>query len=238
MMRAAGCVVNDWWDRDLDKKVERCKTRPIAAGEISTAQAALFFGFNCIPIVCTYVMGGTAVRQVIHYFVPLMVTYPLFKRVTYWPQVVLGFTFNIGLLGIYTYMTNRIDPAALCFYFGGASWTLVYDSIYAYQDRKDDTSAGVKSTALLWGDNYKTYASVFMGLSTVLWTAGGYLALLGPGYYLGMCTALGHIAWQVWTVDINNMKDCGKKFDANKYTGMILLGAIVLGKVTAGSTKS
>lgn len=238
MVRAAGCTVNDWWDRDLDRKVDRCKSRPIAAGEISTSQAAVFFALNAFPISCAYFMGPPAVRQVIHWFVPMMVAYPLFKRITYWPQVALGFTFNIGLLGMYTYMTNSLHPAPLCFYLGGTCWTLVYDSIYAYQDRNDDVTAGVKSTALRWGENYKAWASLFTAATGAFWYAGGVYAGLGTPYYYGLAATLGHIAWQYLTVDVNSRESCWKKFEANQIAGLMLLAAILAGKLTSKSFSS
>ena len=237
MLRAAGCTANDWWDKDLDKKVERCKSRPLAAGELTTKQAAAFFAFNIMPIPVGMLLIGPHARSVLVYSIPLLTLYPLAKRFTYWPQVVLGLAMNFSCLMAALTLTERLDPAAIAMYLGGCCWTVVYDSIYAYQDRKDDIAAGVKSTALLWGDNYKMYCSLFTAGAGAAWMYAGLSYGLGPLYYLGLSGIISHMTWQWSTVNIKNPKDCWNKFQSNQWTGLALLIAIMLGKLSAKKQK-
>lgn len=230
MIRGAGCVVNDWWDRDYDRQVERCKTRPIASGEVNTSQAAIFFALNSSPLLMGLTLGPPATQLAVCALLPMYCTYPLFKRITYWPQVMLGFTFNMGTLIAYPLVTGDITYAALTLYLGGVAHTVVYDTLYAYQDRDDDIHAGVKSTALRWGENYKEWSTFFTAITAISWTATGVLAGLDPAYYVGVAAAISHMVWQYTTIDINNKKDCWNKFASNKYTCLLLLGGIMMAK--------
>lgn len=233
LIRAAGCAANDWWDRDFDKQVERCKTRPIASGEINSSQALSFYLLNTAPIPLTMLTLSPLGKLVFFSAIPLYTFYPLAKRYTYWPQAVLGLAMNVGTPMAAVYLTGALDPATLALTAGAWSWTLVYDSIYAYQDRADDLKAGVKSTAVLWGDNYKMYCNGFTAISAATWTYAGVAAGLGPGYFLGLSGVIGHMVWQYQTVNINNPKDCWRMFVANQWTGAALLLAIILGKLSS-----
>lgn len=230
MIRGAGCAVNDWWDRDYDRQVERCKTRPIASGEINTAQAVLFFTWNSSPLLLGLLAGPLPTQLSVCALLPMYCTYPLFKRITYWPQVMLGFTFNMGTIIAYTLVTGELTPAAVALYLGGVSQTILYDTLYAYQDRDDDVKAGVKSTALRWGEHYKEWSTLFTGISAITWTATGVMAGLDPSYYLGVTAAIGHMIWQYTTIDINSKKDCWNKFASNTHTCLFLLGGIMMAK--------
>jgi 4-hydroxybenzoate polyprenyl transferase len=233
LIRAAGCAANDWWDRDFDRQVERCKTRPIASGEINTSQALSFYLFNSSPIPLTMLTLNPLGQLVFFSAVPIYSLYPLAKRYTNWPQAILGLVMCSTVPMGAVYMTGTLDVATLAFTAGAWSWALVYDSIYAYQDREDDIKAGVKSTAVLWGDKYKTYCSLFTTGTALAWTYAGIAAGLGPGYFVGLSGVIGHIVWQYQTVNTKSPKDCWRMFVANQWTGAALLLAIMLGKLSS-----
>ncbi|XP_020911755.1 4-hydroxybenzoate polyprenyltransferase, mitochondrial-like [Exaiptasia diaphana] len=230
VMRGAGCTINDMWDSDFDKKVARTRTRPIASGQISHFQALVFLGaqLSCglAVLLCLYnysiVLGASSMG--------LVITYPLMKRITYWPQVVLGLTFNWGALVGWSAVKGSCDwSVCLPLYAGGFFWTMVYDTIYAHQDKEDDIQIGVKSTALLFGDNTKPWLSLFsVAMVTNLVLAGLAADQTWP-FYVGMGLTATHLAWQVAAVDLNNPNDCLKKFKSNKWLGLWICGAIMAG---------
>ncbi|XP_063051668.1 4-hydroxybenzoate polyprenyltransferase, mitochondrial [Engraulis encrasicolus] len=228
LMRGAGCTINDMWDKDFDKKVVRTATRPIASGEISRFQALVFLGGQlslalCVLLCLNYYsifLGAASLA--------LVVTYPTMKRITYWPQLMLGLTFNWGaLLGWSAVMGSCDWSVCLPLYFSGVMWTLIYDTIYAHQDKEDDVRIGVKSTALRFGEQTKPWLSGF----SVAMLAG--LALAGVNaqqtlpYYTGLSAVAVHLANQIATLDINKSEDCWKKFASNRNLGLILLFGIV-----------
>lgn len=232
MLRAAGCTANDLWDRKIDKQVARTKLRPIASGEVSVPQAFNFFLINLPPIpVCWYLMGPVAKSSLI-YTLPLMTLYPLAKRFTHWPQAILGLAMNYGFVVNYLYITESFNPFIIPVYLGCWGWTLVYDSIYAYQDIKDDVKIGVKSTAVLWKGGYEKYCKIFTAVAGLGWTSGGYLAGLGVGFYPVMAIAMAHMTYQWKSLDINDPKDCWKKFSNNQITGGLVFLAFLIGRVT------
>lgn len=232
MLRAAGCVANDFWDRDIDNKVERTKLRPITSGEISLPKAFGFFLTNLPPIPVAWMLMGPQAQSVILYSLPLMTLYPLAKRFTYWPQAFLGLAINYGFIVNYLFLTESFDLFIFPVYAGCWCWTMVYDSIYAYQDTKDDKSIGVKSTALLWKNNYKQYCGFFTTGAMVMWSVGGYMADLGLGFYPCLSVAIGHMAYQWVKVDVNNPKDCWDKFVMSQVTGGLIFSAFIIGRLT------
>ncbi|KAL7326185.1 Para-hydroxybenzoate--polyprenyltransferase, mitochondrial precursor (PHB:polyprenyltransferase) [Mucor circinelloides] len=229
IMRGAGCTINDLWDRDIDDKVERTKIRPITSGAISPKQAIAFLGVQ--------LTAGLAVLTQLNMYsillgassLSLVVTYPLMKRVTYWPQTVLGLAFNWGALLGWSAMTGSLDlSVAGPLYLGGVCWTLVYDTIYAHQDKKDDIKVGVKSTALRFGEKTPQwlagFSSAFIGLTAV----AGYMNGQGlPFYAISVLGTASHLAWQLKTVDYNNTASCWSKFKSNTWAGAILWSGIV-----------
>ncbi|KAI8910435.1 UbiA prenyltransferase family [Gorgonomyces haynaldii] len=229
LMRGAGCTINDIWDRDFDGKVDRTKTRPIPSGQVTVPQAVGFLGLQSL--------GGLAVLMQFDWYsilvgaasLPLVASYPLFKRVTYWPQFVLGLTFNWGCLLGASAMLGAIPAWSLALYSAGVCWTLVYDTIYALQDTKDDKKIGIRSTALLFGDNSKPIMGFFASLSTSFLGLAGYLSGAGPAYYLiSVGGALSHYIWQLVTLDTTSVKDCWTKFVSNIHLGMIVSGGILV----------
>jgi len=231
MIRAAGCSVNDIWDKDFDSNVERCKTRPIASGELTRTQALKFFAANLAPMYVGFCIVNPLARQLLLASIPLIVTYPLAKRYTYWPQAVLGLCMNYSCLVAYAHFAAAFDPWVIVpLYIGGWAWTMIYDSIYAYQDIKDDILVGVKSTALLWKDDIKLYCAGLTAIAGTGWLVAGVSAGWGLPYYFGMSAAVGHLIHTWYTVDIKDPANCSKKFIESKYTGWILLASIVLAK--------
>ncbi|ESO82324.1 hypothetical protein LOTGIDRAFT_170102 [Lottia gigantea] len=232
LMRGAGCIVNDMWDKDFDKMVERTKTRPLASGELSSFEALVFLGsqlslalaillqFNLYSII----LGAASMG--------LVISYPLAKRYTYWPQVHLGLTFNYGVLLGWSAVNGSVDwLTTLPIYFGCLAWTLVYDTIYAHQDKYDDMLIGVKSTALKLGDQTKPWLVGFSTITIAGITTSGYLCHQTWPFYLGVGAMATHLAHQIYTVDLNNPDSCASKFRSNNQLGLMMFLGIVLGNL-------
>ncbi|KAI6069499.1 4-hydroxybenzoate polyprenyltransferase, mitochondrial [Aix galericulata] len=232
LMRGAGCTINDMWDRDYDKKVARTASRPLAAGEISTFQSFVFLGGQlslalCVLLCLNYysiVLGAASLT--------LVVSYPLMKRITYWPQLVLGLTFNWGALLGWSAIRGSCDwSVCLPLYLAGVMWTLVYDTIYAHQDKRDDILIGVKSTALQFKEDTKRWLSGFsMAMLVGLCVAGMNCNQTFP-YYSAVAAVGAHLAHQIYTLDIDKPEDCWKKFASNRTVGVLLFVGIVLGNL-------
>ena len=208
VMRGAGDVVNDIYDRDFDRRVARTADRPIASGAVSVRKAMVFLG-------ALLVVGLMILLQLNAFAVVLgaaslilVFTYPLMKRVTYWPQAFLGLTFNWGALLGWAAVHGALAPPALALYAAGFFWTLGYDTIYAHQDKEDDVLVGVKSTALLLGSRSRVWIGLFYGFVAVLLGLAGWLAGLGPWFYFGLTVGIAHLGWQVWRLDIDRAEVC------------------------------
>jgi len=231
LLHCAACTINDICDRDFDRQVERTKNRPLAAGTISVfaatvfllVQVAAFFGMLSVVNREAFLCGTFGVF-------PLHALYPLMKRITNWPQAWLGLAMNWGLPTAWLIAApgDVKSPAIWALTFGTFCWTIVYDTIYACQDRKDDVKAGVKSTALLFGDWVKPILSLFA------------IAFVGTLAYAGLETNQGwlyflisvggpaaHLLWQLVTLDVNVPEDCWRKFDSNGNLGYIVLGGML-----------
>ncbi len=231
VMRGAGCTVNDMADRDIDRKVARTATRPLASGALSMPEAVFFLGLQLlIGLIVLLCLSRTAIWLGIA-SLSLVVLYPFMKRVTWWPQVVLGLAFNWGALLGWAAVRDEVGLATLPLYIAGICWTLVYDTIYAHQDKEDDLLVGVKSTALRFGAATKAWLSGF-AVAMVLLTAIAFNAahLAWPAY-LGLLIVAGHLAWQLLDVDLDQPNDCRAKFNSNRYLGLILLVGIILGRL-------
>lgn len=232
VMRGAGCIINDMWDQDIDGMVARTKDRPLVTGEISPLQSLTFLGSQLT-------LGLLVLLQLNLYSIilgasslVLVILYPVMKRVTYWPQLILGMTFNWGaLLGWSAVQGSCNWSVCLPLYAAGVCWTLLYDTIYAHQDKVDDIIVGIKSTALKFGDRTKVYLTGFsITMLTGLITSGVLTAQTWP--YYGAVGLVGvHLANQVYSLNINNSADCAKKFISNHRVGMILFAGIVLGNL-------
>ncbi|MDX1539901.1 MAG: 4-hydroxybenzoate octaprenyltransferase [Geminicoccaceae bacterium] len=231
VMRGAGCVVNDLWDRDLDARVERTRRRPLASGAVSVVEA---FGFilllSAIGLVVLLQLDAFAIL-VGFASVPLIVVYPLMKRVTWWPQAFLGITFNWGALVGWAAVTGELAAAPLLLYAAGFFWTLGYDTIYAHQDKVDDALVGVRSSARYLGDRTPRWLWVFYGVTLGLLTVGGAAAGSGIGFYLGLLAVLAHFVWQVRTLEPDDPRNCLARFRSNRDAGLLVLAAILLGRL-------
>lgn len=231
VMRGAGCTVNDILDRKFDAKVERCRHRPIPSGRVSVGQALAFLVAQLlIGLAILLQFNMTSVLLGVLSLV-LVFTYPLMKRITWWPQAFLGLTFNWGALMGWAAVRDSIDLPALMLYAAGVAWTLGYDTIYAHQDKEDDILIGVKSTALRLGDQSKQWIAGFYLLTGAGIAASGQLAGLGLVFLAGVTLASFHLAWQVMSWQLHNQADCLAKFRSNRFFGWLVLLAIVLGAV-------
>lgn len=229
--RGMGCTINDLLDREYDRKVERTKMRPIACGDIKAKEALVYLAAQSTIGLYILCLNNLAVIKLGLFSGVMIATYPLFKRFTYWPQVMLGLTFNWGVLMGYAAIKGGIFysdlGAVIPLYLGANLWTLYYDTIYAHQDKADDKFVGVKSSALKLGDNTKKFlymmsGSMFLNLAL----AGLTTNQLWPYFASISITGLFH-ARQIQNLDLDNVEDCWRAFDQQKYIGaLILCGAI------------
>ncbi|KAL7419608.1 Para-hydroxybenzoate--polyprenyltransferase, mitochondrial precursor (PHB:polyprenyltransferase) [Cryptotrichosporon argae] len=230
VMRGAGCTINDMWDHKIDRAVERTRARPIAAGDVSHLGALTFLGGQLA-------VGLAVLTQLNLYSIllgasslSLVVIYPFMKRITYFPQIVLGLAFNWGALLGWSAVAGAVDwSVATPLYLGGAAWCVMYDTIYAHQDKHDDVKVGVKSTALMFPTTSRPFVSALSATFVSLLALAGHAAGAGPAYYAISCAgAAAHLAWQCATVDFESRADCWKKFCSNGYLGgVIWLGTAV-----------
>src|SRR5690349_18300510 len=212
VMRGAGCTWNDITDRDLDARVERTRSRPIPAVQVSVAQAFAF-------LVAQALIGLAVLLQFNRFAIftgiaslLIVAIYPFMKRITWWPQVVLGLAFSWGALMGFAAEFARLDAAALVLYAGSICWVIGYDTIYAHQDAEDDALIGIKSTARLFGERTGKALVVFYGLAVVL--IGVALVLAGAGIlgWIALAAFAAHLAWQIWRLDIRDGVGCWKLF--------------------------
>jgi 4-hydroxybenzoate polyprenyltransferase len=213
-MRGAGCTWNDLVDRNLDKMVERTRSRPIPSGQVSAVQATIFMvaqalvGF-VVLIQFNRFTGLTGLASLL-----VVVIYPFMKRITYWPQIVLGLAFSWGALMGWPAAFGRLDWPALILYAGSICWVIGYDTIYAHQDREDDLLIGIKSTALLFQENTPTMLAGFYAGAVVLIGSAGLMAGGGAIFVLGLIAFAAHLAWQVLRLNINDPAHCLMLFGA------------------------
>jgi len=227
-MRGAGCTWNDIVDRDLDRAVERTRSRPIPSGQVSVMQATLFLiaqslvGLLVLLTFNAFTIGlGIASLAVV-------AIYPFMKRITYWPQIVLGLAFSWGALMGWAGVFARIDLPALLLYAGSIAWVIGYDTIYAHQDREDDALIGIKSTALLFGANTKPMLALFYGLAVILIGVAGFTAGAGVVFALGLIAFAAHLCWQIVRLDVGDPDNCLAVFKSDRDAGLILFAALVL----------
>ncbi len=232
-MRGAGCTLNDLFDRDLDRQVERTRNRPLAAGRLTVAQALLFVALQAAVGLLVLLALPPLARLVALASVPLVLLYPLAKRVTWWPQAVLGVTFNWGALVGYVALRGTLTVEALLLYAAGAFWTLGYDTVYAHQDREDDRRIGVRSTALRLGAASRRWIAGFYLLMLVLLAAAGLLAGMGVAYLAALVLPAALLGWHVAAVDLDDRTSCLRHFRFHRNVGLAVLAALILGALAA-----
>ena len=232
LMRSAGCIVNDILDRKFDKKVYRTKNRPIASGKVSIPLGILYSVLLCLFAFFVLVQFNKFTIFLALASMPLAFTYPLMKRFTYWPQLFLGVTFNYGLILGWTSISMNIDIAPLILYFGAIFWTLGYDTIYGFQDIKDDEIIGLKSTSIKFKKNPFTFLYTCYSIFIISLIIVGLLMELSNFYFILMII----IIFQMFYFQLNklNFKDpssCLKIFKSNNLLGFLIMIILIIGKI-------
>ncbi len=231
IMRAAGCVVNDLWDRDIDRLVVRTAARPLASGVLRPRQAAAFL-LILLLLGLAILLQLNALSQALGAASLLLVgLYPLAKRVTWWPQLVMGFTFGFGAPLGYAAASGRIDGAWGALYAAAIFWDLGFDTIYAHQDREDDALVGVGSTARLFGERTGPFLAICYSGTILLLAVAGWLAGLHPWFYPALAFPALLLAWQVHRLAIHDPARCLGLFRANREVGLAVAAAILIGWV-------
>jgi 4-hydroxybenzoate polyprenyltransferase len=230
-MRGAGCVVNDLWDRDLDRRVTRTSGRPLASGAVSPRGAVLFLVALAAPSLVILLLLDPLAQALGVGSLVLVACYPLAKRLTWWPQLMLGVTFGWGAPMGYAAAAGRLDAAAGVLYLATIAWILGYDTIYAHQDREDDALAGVGSTALLFGRRSRPFLAACYGATLALLALAGGLAGLGWPFFAVLVPAAWLLARQVAALDIDDPARCLRLFKANREVGLVVALAILLGRL-------
>jgi 4-hydroxybenzoate polyprenyltransferase len=235
LTRAAGCTLNDLVDRDIDAKVARTRTRPLAAGEIGVRGALVFMAALLATALLILVQfNGFAIAVGLMSAVPVLV-YPFMKRVTYWPQAFLGIAFNWGALLGWAAVFGSLGPTPFVIYAAGIAWTLAYDTIYAHQDREDDLLVGVKSSAIRLGRATQPWVAAFFALTLTGLALAGHLAGAGAIYMAGLGAAGVHAAWQVARLDIDDPGNCLRLFKSNRDFGLIVFAGALLQSLAAAA---
>ncbi|KAI8471540.1 MAG: UbiA prenyltransferase family [Monoraphidium minutum] len=234
LLRGAGCTVNDLWDRDIDKQVERTRSRPLASGAVGVPAAVAFLGAQLLLGLGILLQLNSNAQLLGVASLGLVASYPLMKRVTGWPQAFLGLTMNWGALMGSAAAAGAVDwPVALPLYAAGVAWTLVYDTIYAHQDKADDKRVGIGSTALTLGERTKPALAMFAAAQAGCLLAAGGAVGAGGVYAAAVAAGAAHQAWQILRVDLDDGPDCMAKFVSNKWYGALLYGGIVADRLLA-----
>ena len=226
-MRGAGCTYNDIVDRDIDAGVARTRSRPIPSGQVSILQALLFMLALCFVGLVVLVQFNTFSILLGFGSVGLIALYPFMKRFTYWPQAVLGLTFKWGALMGWAVIFGSLSLAAFLLYVGCVCWTIGYDTIYAHQDKEDDETLGLKSTALKFGDTTQYWIGGFYAVALTLFTAAAVLCGVGLIVYLALAAMAAHFTWQVKTLEIDDADNCLRRFRANRDVGWLFFAGIL-----------
>ncbi len=227
VMRGAGCAYNDYVDRDFDASVARTASRPIPSGQVTPKSAlglVVALGLIGLGVLVqfnwpTILLGMSSLA--------LVLVYPFMKRVTNWPQIVLGLAFNWGALVGWTAVTGSLAAAPLALYAGAVLWTIGYDTIYAHQDADDDAMLGLGSTALRFGETSPRWITAFYAGALLLWAVAGWLAGAEIAFAAALLAVAIHFAWQITTLDIRDGANCLKRFRSNRDVGLILLAGLL-----------
>jgi len=232
LMRSAGCIVNDIVDKNFDKKVERTKERPIASGKVSVLLASLYATILCGIAFLVLMNFNKLTIWMALISMPLAFTYPLMKRITYWPQLFLGITFNYGLVLAWISIANEISIIPIIFYLGAIFWTLGYDTIYGFQDIKDDEIIGVKSTSIKFKDDPKKFLFIAYCVFIISMFFVGVLMDFNFFYFIILIFPILHLlVFQIKKLNTNLPFDCLNKFKSNNFLGLIVYINILIGKL-------
>ena len=232
LMRSAGCIINDIIDKDFDSKVERTKDRPIASGKVSIELGLIYALILCGLAFIVLIQFNFLTITLALLSMPLAFSYPLMKRFTYWPQLFLGITFNYGLILGWTATNGEISIISLIFYFGAIFWTLGYDTIYGFQDIKDDEIIGVKSTSIKFKQNPKLFISLCYFIFFISLTFIGLKMTLNSIFYIGLLIVFLHLFFfQIIFLKVESAQNCLKIFKSNNFLGMIVFVSLIIGKI-------
>ncbi|NWL79456.1 4-hydroxybenzoate octaprenyltransferase [Pseudomonas taiwanensis] len=227
LMRAAGCVINDYADRNFDGHVTRTRARPMASGRITPREALVFFAV-LVAISFVLVLFTNATTIWLSFGgLALAACYPFMKRYTFYPQVVLGAAFSWGMPMAFTAETGELPAAAWLLYIANLLWTVAYDTYYAMTDREDDLKIGVKSTAILFGDADRLIIATLQGLALFCLVLAGNRFELGASFYVGLMVAAACFAWEFYSTRTRDPQACFKAFLHNHWAGLAIFAGIV-----------
>jgi 4-hydroxybenzoate polyprenyltransferase len=232
LMRSAGCIINDIADKDFDKKVIRTKNRPIASGEVSVKVGFIYSAILCVLAFLVLINFNMFTIILALGSMPLAFTYPLMKRFTYWPQLFLGITFNYGLVLGWTSIYSEINLAPIVFYVGAIFWTLGYDTIYGFQDIKDDEIIGLKSTSIKFKKNPINFLTLSYGILFISMVTVGILMNLNIFYFMFLILIATHLFYfQIRKLEFKNPQSCLTSFKSNNILGLFIFISLVVGKL-------
>lgn len=228
-MRGAGCTFNDIVDRDIDDKVARTRSRPIPSGQVTVKQALVWLVVQSLVGLAVLLQFNSFSIWLGIASLLLVAIYPFMKRVTFWPQLFLGFAFSWGALLGWTSEAASLALPAVLLYIGCIAWTIGYDTIYALQDVEDDVLIGVKSTALLAGESVRPFVALFYSIAAMLWGSAAWLASANWLFFGLFLIPLAMLTWQVITLDRHDGARCLMLFQSNHWLGLALTAALALG---------
>jgi 4-hydroxybenzoate polyprenyltransferase len=231
VMRGAGCTWNDITDRKLDDKVERTRSRPLPSGQVTVARAFAFLILQALVGLAVLLQFNRFAIATGLASLGVVTIYPFMKRVTYWPQVFLGFAFSWGALMGWAVVFGRLDAPAFVLYAGSICWVIAYDTIYAHQDREDDALVGIKSTALLFGERTRLALTAFYSVAVALIAVALVLADAGWASLAGLVAFAVHLTWQVRVIDIADPAQCLRLFKSNRDAGLLLFAGLTVDAV-------
>ncbi len=232
LMRSAGCIVNDIMDKEFDKKVERTKNRPIASNKVPVNLAIIYTIILCSLAFLVLINFNNLTIILALLSMPLAFTYPLMKRFTYWPQLFLGITFNYGLILAWISIKGHIDFVPILLYLGAIFWTLGYDTIYGFQDIKDDEIIGVKSTSIKFKNNPKKFLFICYSILTISFLITGFLMHFNLLFFVSVVVLILQLFfYQIRQFDSNNKENCLRLFKSNNLFGALVLMVIFIGKI-------
>ena len=232
LMRSAGCIINDIADRKFDKQVSRTKNRPIASGKISVTLALFYSMVLCFLALLILIQFNYLTIILALGSMPLAFTYPLMKRYTYWPQLFLGITFNYGLILGWSSFTSEVNILPFILYFGAIFWTLGYDTIYGFQDIKDDEIIGLKSTSIKFKSNPYFFLKLCFSIFLLSLIIIGFQMSLNKFYFISLLLIAFQIYYnQIFKLNVKNADKCLKIFKSNNILGFLVFLAIIIGKI-------
>ncbi|AGF48667.1 4-hydroxybenzoate octaprenyltransferase [Candidatus Kinetoplastibacterium oncopeltii TCC290E] len=231
LMRSIGCTFNDICDQEFDKKVTRTCLRPLATGSITQKKAITFLLVQLLTCSSLLLFINSTSKLLSIILIPIVIIYPLCKRFTYWPQIILGICFNWGILIAWSEVTHFVTLNAFLLWLGAIFWQIGYDSIYAYVDADCDEAIGLKSTAVLFSDNGKIFISLFYILAIIFWILAGHNLKLNFSYYYGIAIIFFHFIWQIFNFQPKNQKKNFYLFIQNIWVGIILLSCSLTGTI-------